>query len=268
MAVTQTTQPSRVWRVVLPMVWLLIGCQATQLQSVGPPSRHSVRSDHLLVLSNFKLPPEHELIVDLEQMRDHITSELQLPPQRREVVVYLFSGQLEYTQYLNRTYPGLPQRRAYFVGTPTELAVFTFWGKRIQEDLRHEYTHGVLHASLGHVPLWIDEGLAEYFEVKGNMNSRTVASLNRQLADGWRPDIRALESLTEFSAMQQPHYEEAWAWVHFCMHSSPETREALLAYLADLQSGNVAKPLSDRLAEAVPHFEDRLLVYLSALPKS
>ncbi len=258
----------RVWRTGLLLAGLMLGCQAAQIQSVGPPSRHSVRSDRLLVLSNFKLPADHELIADLEQLQVRVTSELQLPPQRREVVVYLFSGQLEYTQYLNRTYPGLPQRRAYFVGTPAELAVFTFWGKRVQEDLRHEYTHGVLHASLGHVPLWIDEGLAEYFEILGTMNSRTVAAMNQRLADGWKPDLKALESLTEFSSMQQPHYEEAWAWVHFCLHSSPETKAALLSYLADLQGGTEPQPLSDRLIEAVPHLEDRFLVYLSSLPTS
>lgn len=255
-------------RVGILLAAFFVGCQATQLQSVGPPSRHSVRSDRLLVLSNFQLPEDHSLIVDLKELREQITSDLQLPPQNREVVVYLFSGQLEYTQYLNRTYPGLPQRRAYFVGTPTELAVFTFWGKRVQEDLRHEYTHGVLHASLGHVPLWIDEGLAEYFEIRGAMNSRTVESLTRRLADGWKPNLKALESLTEFSAMQQPHYEEAWAWVHFCLHASPETRTALLSYLADLDNGTNIEPLSKRLADAVPHVQDRFLVYLSSLPKS
>ena len=66
--------------------------------------------------------------------------------------MYLFTNEAEYTQYLNATYPGLPKRRAYFVGTPRELAVYTYWGERIQEDLRHEYTHGLLHACLKQSP--------------------------------------------------------------------------------------------------------------------
>ena len=32
-------------------------------------------------------------------------------------------------------------------------------------DLRHECTHALLHARLPMVPLWLDEGLAKYFEV-------------------------------------------------------------------------------------------------------
>ena len=33
-------------------------------------------------------------------------------------------------------------------------------------DLRHECTHALLHAVLPAVPLWLDEGLAKYFEVQ------------------------------------------------------------------------------------------------------
>ena len=43
--------------------------------------------------------------------------------------------------------------------------VYTYWGNRIQQDLRHELTHAILHSVLKDVPLWLDEGLAEYFEV-------------------------------------------------------------------------------------------------------
>ena len=42
----------------------------------------------------------------------------------------------EYRKYIEETYPGLPFRRAYFIGTPDKLAVYTFWGDKIREDLR------------------------------------------------------------------------------------------------------------------------------------
>ncbi|GIT30210.1 MAG: hypothetical protein Ct9H300mP1_22560 [Planctomycetaceae bacterium] len=49
------------------------------------------------------------------------------------------------------------------------------------EDLRHEFTHGVLHSSLKRVPLWLDEGLAEYFEVVGPK----PGGVNTEYPTGW-----------------------------------------------------------------------------------
>ena len=43
--------------------------------------------------------------------------------------------------------------------------VFAQWGPDFRIDLHHEGTHALLHASLARVPLWLDEGLAKYFEV-------------------------------------------------------------------------------------------------------
>jgi hypothetical protein len=233
------------------------------------PAKHSVRSERLLVQSDFKLPKDHELITDLIRLRGHVSGHLQLPEQQKEVVVYLFTSELEYTRYLDATYPGLPKRRAYFVGTPRELAVYTYWGERIQEDLRHEYTHGLLHACLKEVPLWLDEGLAEYFEVigpePGRINVDYAQNLTTLLGNGWRPDLKRLERLDKFEQMQRIDYQEAWAWVHFMLHSSPDTREILISYLTDLQTEPNPLPLSVRLEQNGLRVEDRFLNYIATL---
>ncbi len=214
------------------------------------PARHSIRSDQLLILSDFKLPRDHPLVVELISLRKQISQTLDLPIQQQVVVVYIFSSESEYREYLNTSYPGLPERRAYFVGTPRELAVYTFWGDRIQEDLRHEYTHGLLHAGLKAVPLWLDEGLAEYFEVPGpvpgTINNDYTSRLRGLVANSWRPDLKRLEGLEEFSQMQRVDYQEAWAWVHYLLHSSPDTRDNLLSYLRDLRKDANPNPLSCR----------------------
>ena len=43
--------------------------------------------------------------------------------------------------------------------------MFAQVGPDFEIDLRHEATHALLHGSLPMVPLWLDEGLAKYFEV-------------------------------------------------------------------------------------------------------
>lgn len=249
---------------------VITGCRTVN-QSVGLPSRHSVAGDQLLVRSDVKLPKDHPLIDDLSKLRGEISRTLELPMQEEQVTVYLFGDQLRYAQYMQTAYPQLPPRRAYFIGTSKELAVYTFWGDRVQEDLRHEYTHGVLHATLKAVPLWLDEGLAEYFEVTDGptgMNREYAVRLTSAIENKWRPDLARLERLTKVDQMQKADYQESWAWVHFLLHEGPETRAVLLDYLQDLRTTEAPPFLKDRLQAAVPHFEERLLHHASALPQT
>ncbi len=253
---------------LLAVCLFVVGCRAPQ-QPIVRPTRHSIRSDQLLVLSDFRLPAEHLLIEDLVRLRQQVARSLDLPANGDEVVVYLFGNETQYRQYLSATYPNLPPRRAYFVGTPKELAVYMFWGERIQEDLRHEYTHGLLHASLKSVPLWLDEGLAEYFEVAGpnpgTVNSGYAHRLTALLANGWRPDMKRLERFEEFSQMQRIDYQESWAWVHYMLHTTPESKSALLSYLRDLRTQTQPLPLSERLEQNQPQLAARFLNYLASL---
>ena len=239
---------------------------------VARPSKHSVRTEHVIVHSDFKIATDHEMVHELKDVRQRVMSELSLPRQREAVHVYLFSDESSYRRYLESTWPGLPPRRAYFVGTPRELAVYTFWGDRVMEDLRHEFTHGVLHACLTDVPLWLDEGLAEYFEVPGSiaghLNEEYVQQLTTSVLEGWSPDLSRLEQLEEFSSMQHKHYREAWSWVHFMLHHSHDSRDALLAYLEDLRDNARPKPLSQRLKANVPQYELRFVNHVASLRTS
>ena len=249
------------------------GCRHLAMKSavetIKRPSRHSVRSDHLLLLSDFKIDSDHSLVHGLERVREQVITELQLPPQRDSVVVYLFEDEDSYRRYLEATWPGLPPRRAYFVGTPRELAVYTFWGDRILEDLRHEYTHGVLHASLIDVPLWLDEGLAEYFEVPGatigNVNSEYARELSESIASGWSPDMTRLEAITEFSKMDRVDYQESWSWVHFMLHHSPDTRSVLIEFVSELRDNPNPRFLSERLNELQPAYRERFASYVASM---
>lgn len=233
------------------------------------PARHSLQFDNLVLLSDFKIPRDHALVGELKELREQMVSTLRLPPQRDQVTVYLFSDEASYREYLDVTWPDLPDRRAYFVGTSRELAVYTFWGNRTLEDLRHEYTHGILHASLNSVPLWLDEGLAEYFEVpdreNGRINKEHAHELAESMANGWGPDLKRLENITEFSDLQRLDYQESWAWVHYMLHLSPETRDVLCDYLHELRDHDDAGRLSEHLANLNSEFESRFQVYAGHL---
>ncbi|MCH8829358.1 MAG: DUF1570 domain-containing protein [Planctomycetes bacterium] len=246
-----------------------LGCRGPETPALLRPARHSIRSGQLLLLSDFKLSKNHPLVQDLITLRKQVAVTLDLPAAKEEVVVYIFTTKQDYQRFLNIAHPGLPNRRAYFVGTQKELAVYTFWGSRIHEDLRHESTHGLLHSSLKTVPLWLDEGLAEYFEVTGprpgSVNSDYAHRLAASLANGWRPDLRRLEKIEKFSQLQYADYQESWAWVHFMLHSSPETRDVLLSYLHDLRTQRQPVPLSKRLAGILIKPQERFISYIASL---
>jgi hypothetical protein len=246
----------------------LSGCGAFSRQTTGLPERHKFATKQLVVQSDVRLPKHHPLIKDLEALRGEIASRLQLPLQQQPVTVYLFADEVRYAQYLRSAFPNLPPRRAYFVGTADELAVYTFWGEKIQEDLRHEYTHGVLHASLKDVPLWLDEGLAEYFEVTTEprgFNPEYARQLTEALQNGWRPDVPRLEQLADVSQMQKADYLEAWAWAHFLLHESDDTRGVLIDYLNELRFESKPTPLSEQLTAVLPNVEERFTAYAMTL---
>lgn len=261
---------ARAAALLIAVVLAFTGCQAVD-RPIGLPVKYEVKCerDQLLVLSNFKLQKDHELIRELTTLREQEAKVLDLPLQRDPVVIYLFNNETEYRKYMAVTYPKLPPRSAYFVGSPTELAVYTHWGQSVREDLRHEYTHGLLHSAMKRVPLWLDEGLAEYFEIAGpqpgGINREYATKLSRLLAQGWQPDLKRLENLDDNAQMRFSDYREAWAWVHFMMHGPPEAKKVLLSYLNDLRTTTDPKPISRRLAKDCPDFQEKSMSYMARL---
>jgi hypothetical protein len=247
---------------------LVAGCVLPSRPKVaGLPSRHEVRAGKLVVKSDFDLPETDPRVVELHDLRREVRDQLELPEQTRPVVVYLFQDEQRYTQYMRAVHPNLPSRRAFFIGTPTELSVYAYWGEQVREDLRHEYTHGLLHSSLDHVPLWLDEGLAEYFEVNRaspeRINQEHAAGLAEMLVHGWEPNLKRLEQLDDVSQMQRADYQEAWAWTHFLLNDV-SGRDLLLGYLRDLELPGTPTTLSTRIAAELPHANERLTAYIAS----
>ena len=95
-------------------------------------------------------------------------------------------------------------------------------GNRFEIDVRHESTHALLHASFETVPLWLDEGIAEYFEVRRGTSGLpkthtwppSAPCSGKAPRRGWR---RWKESPTS-RTWGADEYRDAWAWVHFMIH--------------------------------------------------
>jgi hypothetical protein len=215
------------------------------------PDRNEVVAGQLVIHADFPLAEQHRMIRELESMRTDVSQDLGLPISDEPVHLYLFENAGRYETFVARQFPGFPARRAFFVETDTTLSVYAAWQDRIAEDLRHETTHGYVHAVVPTVPLWLDEGIAEYFErprSESGMHGEHVAHLCGRLLEGtWQPNLDALEALAGPGDMSQDHYAEAWCWVHWMLHTTPERREILQDYLADLRRDGKTAPLPVRL---------------------
>jgi hypothetical protein len=233
------------------------------------PAANWLRVGPFMIYSDSPLDESDPLFRELERLPDQIQAELNLPPGPQLIHVYLFSDQDRYEAYMKDRYPTLPVRRAFFIaeqkraGTADELQVFTWLGEHLRTDLRHELTHAVLNGVLKSVPLWLDEGLAGYFEQPPAHDGVNPAHVDALRRGPFQPDLARLEKIKDLRQMEKPEYREAWAWVHYCLRGDPKAKAALLAYLAALREKPDAGGLLPRLTDAVGDPEKALAEHLS-----
>ncbi len=245
----------------------LAGCQLVRTPGQLAVFAHELRREQIVLHSDFSFEQHQQLIDELCSQRQLLSNKLRLPLTDVPIHIYLFADSANYYDLLALRFPSFPSRRAIFVETDTELAVYAHWGDHTAEDLRHEVTHGYLHAALPRLPLWLDEGLAEYFEVGTGVNGVNQTHIGYLASQTeWQPNLLRLEQLAIAADMTQQDYAESWAWVHFLLESTPRSSHLLTDYLADLQqgkSGSLAELLNAQLASA----EGALAEHLQALSK-
>jgi len=228
--------------------------------------------------ADFPLTGYEALFGDLMQVQQDLTRMLGVPPAQEQSELLLFQNKQTYQAYLRQHYPQAPYRRALYIKGNGQGHVFvqkdSFRPKELPIDVRHESTHALLHAALPMVPLWLDEGLAEYFEVvpeKRVDGNPHLSSITWKSRFGMMPPLGRLEAKREVTEMDSADYAQAWAWVHFMMHGPPEAHDELIHFLADIRAGTPPGRLGERLERRMPGVEKRLVQHFktwSRKPKS
>lgn len=222
------------------------------------------------VHADFQFAETAALTADLESLQSDLSQSLRIPRGAGPIEIYIFADSGGYTRFLHQRYPQVPYRRAMFVQDRGVEQVFAQLGPDFRIDLHHEGTHALLHASLTRVPLWLDEGLAKYFEVppadRANANPY-LPIVQAGARHGTFPRLDMLERLRDVGEMGPREYCSAWAWVHFMLNGPPEAHAELIRYLAELRDNRASGELSDRLLEQLPNLSQLFVQHFAAWQK-
>ena len=212
--------------------------------------------------ANFVLDEFPQMIAELKRLESDVNAALGIGTVDDPIHLLLFRDKTTYQQYLHRYFPGAPARRALFIKGTGPGWVFAYQNPQFEIDVRHESTHALLHSKLPMVPLWLDEGLADYFEVAAEQRvyDNPHLSPTKWSARFYRVRaLRQLEDLDDVRQMGTSEYRAAWAWIHFMLHGPREAQQVLLDYVADIRNNIPPGRLSERLELAVPDVERQYL---------
>jgi hypothetical protein len=210
--------------------------------------------------ADFSLAPYRQFLAGMPEQHADVVQALGIEPATETIHVFLFRQRATYEKYLKQYFPEVPTRKALFIKSQQHGPgmVFAYLGDDFEIDVRHECTHAMLNAALPMVPLWLDEGLAEYFEVAPD--ERAASHPHHSLIQ-WSvrfaqiPKIEDLEDVRNLSQMTRSRYRQAWAWVHFMLHGPAPVRDELKRYLADIQAHTPPDRLSRRLRVRAPDLD-------------
>lgn len=191
---------------------------------------------------------------ELKSLKTEIGHLVKVDSAKTPVELIIFRSHASYQKYLKDSLPDALQRRAIFYRRGDTFQIYSWAHRDLMKDLRHEYTHAILHQVLPYVPLWVDEGLAEYFEDRPGtrLKSSRFASVKWKARTGWQPSLTRLERIPSASQMSQQNYVDSWAWTAYLLNSSPQTFSTFRAYLNSIAIGEAPGSFSDYISRTSP----------------
>jgi hypothetical protein len=217
-----------------------------------------------IIQATFDLKPYEKLFAELPELQRELTRTLGVAPAKGPMYVFLFDSDEQYRKFTQQHFPKVPYRSALFVLENGSPGVYTFRKPDLDIDLRHECTHAMLHGALPVVPLWLDEGIAKYFEVPASQRAFDHPYFDDlkwkwSVRLGMVRSIESLEQRDDLSQMDASDYRYSWAWVHFMLHGPAAAHRALVEYLACYQQSTPPGKLSERLAKVVQNPNQQMI---------
>ncbi|HEY6322799.1 MAG TPA: tetratricopeptide repeat protein [Thermoanaerobaculia bacterium] len=268
--------------VLLAAVPALLGGGAERLRATDLPRDRDAWLE--VKTANFRLWSDagerrtRAIAAELEQLRSGM---LRLNPDLSAAsscptYVYVFKDRFAFLPY-----------RFHFQGKRVEVAGYILgrpWGNYVAIDgdprtdalhsVRHEYVHYLLHNNFAHLPLWLDEGLAELYGtfrlVDGEARvGEPVAEHIRWLRENQLIPLRQLFAVDDRSKdyhegiRQGVFYAESWALTHYLLLGNAARRPQLSQMFRLMQDGATQEDAFNRaFAGNYDALEQELLLYI------
>ncbi len=183
---------------------------------------------------------------NMDEVGEELKTLLDVSSSGQPVQIILFRDHASYLRYLAARIPQARLRKAIYYRNGSISQIYAYQSRSLIADLRHEMTHVLLHQHLPFLPLWLDEGIAEYIEEPAHIRtaSNRLKTARWKGRTGWRPSLKSLESIPSADDMDADDYRDSWAWTCLLLNESPETLNLLQLYLARIHKGEAPGPFS------------------------
>ena len=184
-----------------------------------------------------------------------------------DVQVILFRDHSSYLRYLSARLPQSRNRKALYYRNGDVSQIYAYQSRSLLVDLRHEMTHVLIHQHMPYAALWLDEGLAEFFEENPSAreSSSRISTVRWRARTGRFPSLKGLEAIPKAEAMGEDEYRDSWAWVSFFMSHSEQSRTVLRDHIHQIHRGEAPGPMSSVATAEIPGLSDTANSYFKKM---
>lgn len=212
-----------------------------------------VESDHFVFFSNASERSTRRIVFNLERLRDVLA---QLNPgtelrSERPLYIYVFEDNLSLAPYkLFRNGKPITNIAGFFLVSQeaTYMVMQAELGMDVERLLYHEFLHYVLGTTYNRLPLWFNEGMAEFYSTFHATDQH--AEIGRALPDhletlreGNMIPLSRLFAVTHSSPDYNEDYRrgifyaQSWALVHYLLLGNPERRPQTFQFFQNVARG-------------------------------
>jgi tetratricopeptide (TPR) repeat protein len=240
----------------------------------------SLRSEHFQLIGDAPARQLRDVALRFEQFRDIVTR-LNLAQTHQgadsPLTILVFRDSRSFEPFMPRADGRTVEAAGMFVEGPDTvyIAVRLDGGEASFSRVFHEYTHLLLRSVFPDAPLWLHEGLAEYYSTLRITGERSaligypVAAHHRTLQQRAMP-LTQLFAATDRSAeytgetdARRLLYAQAWALVHHAFQSKPSRSSEILELAKRLAAGGAVEENVQALyGIPVAELERRVLGYI------
>jgi Tfp pilus assembly protein PilF len=238
---------------------------------------HEIRSPHFLVYTDLNQKQGREIAVRFEKMRgvfEKLLSTSRInPPVPLEIIVFRsaeeFNESISSEQFKPK--PGLAG--AFYSHPDTDFVLIDGSHEAGYPVAFHEYAHRILHANFTNIPLWFDEGFADYYANTKIQYGQVEIGDSPKYADTFFygramlpvADLfavsRSSETYNEHELKTAMFYGESWLVVHYLFDKQKLAGFAKYVDLTTIQRMPISQAIQASFGMTPKQFDNDLAAY-------